>query len=242
MAPTLDDPTPPLHPSPGFRSDTSTLPLPNDEAHRLPPPYNASASETPHQPSNKRGFINRPRVIVTLLILFSLVLIVGTSLGVIYLLLSPKYPKLAISNVFVTHPLAKHPRFLISLKAKNPNNRVGVGYEKGGRAALSFKKKSVATGPFPTFAQGDKSSSAVQMVLRASNKTMPHEIRNSILNTTSKLPLSLGLTMNVPVRMKIWTTKIWIEELVFDCKFRVNTLANSSRILYQRCPIKAPPK
>lgn len=230
MAPALDDdPTPALHPSPHVRSDHPPVNPPADET---------SASEDPHQPK-KTPFMRRPRVVVSLLIFFTLVLTLATAFGIIYLLLGPKYPYLAISSVSVTHPESTHPRFVVSMKTKNPNNRVGVSYEDGGRAVLSFKKNRVASGPFPSFMQGYKSSETVHMVLKAANRTMPPEVRNSILNVTSQDPLSLGLAMNVSVRMKILGTKMWIEQLMFNCQFRIDTLANSSRILSQKCPVTA---
>lgn len=127
-------------------------------------------------------------------------------------------------------------KFDITLKAENANERMGILYQRGGEALLSFKKQKIATGNPPAFYQGYKNSTVFRLVLTGSNRGLPSEIERIMKDQVLKKEgIDLSLSMNLPVRMKISLVKTWSMTMVVVCDLRVNTLAKGTLILSQAC-------
>ncbi|KAK9272446.1 hypothetical protein L1049_002819 [Liquidambar formosana] len=237
-----DPPLPSLKRPHGHRSGTYVVQVPKDQIYRVPPPENALIAERYRNPATKRSqsCCCSRCLCVFIIILVLLVLTVGILLGAFYLYLSPKNPEFSIAGVVVKNRQSSsrqhsQPRYEISLKAKNPNKRMGVYYQGGGGASLAFKKQKIATGKFPALHQEAEHSSTVKVVLTGSDAALPLEIEKSMKDEKSKVPVSLALTMNVPVKMIIWMMKTWSMDMAVSCNFRVSTLAKGTRVLSQQC-------
>lgn len=144
----------------------------------------------------------------------------------------------SILHVVITNPKhsshqEQHPDYDIYLKTNNANSRTGIYYEKGGSVTLLFGEKNVGEGEFPMSYQQESSFATVQLVVDG-NESLPHEIINE---TMSDLPVSLALKMEVPVTMNLGLLKIWKNEILVECKFKLSALRTKggSQLLSQEC-------
>ncbi|EXB93688.1 hypothetical protein L484_003960 [Morus notabilis] len=227
---TNDDP--PL--SPPRRPETYVIQIPKDQIYRVPPPENALIAERFRNPETKGRNPSLPRSLLCVgIILFALCLIfIGITLSTLFFALSPEAPTISILHVVVTNP--KH--YDIYLKTNNANSRTGIYYEKGGSATLLFGEKNVGEGEFPMLYQQESSFATVQLVIDG-NKSLPREMEKSINETKSDLPVPLALKMEVPVTMNLGFLKIWKNEILVDCKFKLSALRTNGgfQLLSQEC-------
>ncbi|CAK9174942.1 unnamed protein product, partial [Ilex paraguariensis] len=246
-----DDPPPWLQPNPRplplppGRSETYVVQIPRDQVYRVPPPENARIVESHHKPHEKKrqgiggcccwAFVG-----------FALVLAVVTiTLVVIHALFNPKSPQFSITNLEVkntksSHLHAHHPsdlEFVISITAKNPNEKMGtISYKSGGASSISFKQHVFAAGEYPSFSQEANNSTLVHVILAGSKEALPREIEKSMNGTKSKTPVSLAMAINVPIKITSLVITLNKElNLNVMCDFKANTLAKGTKILSQEC-------
>ncbi|OVA14612.1 hypothetical protein BVC80_1815g6 [Macleaya cordata] len=124
------------------------------------------------------------------------------------------------------------PKYDIVLKTKNPDSGIGIDYSSGGSASLSFKQQKMATGNPQVLDQGVKETKGFRLVLVGPNAVLPSEVQKSIKDRAS---ISLFLSINVPVKMKIGVLKTWTIDMDISCNLKVNTLAKNTKILSQEC-------
>lgn len=233
-------PPPPL----AYHSETYVIQVPKDQIYRIPPPENAIIAERLRQPGTRNKKKSRCCslcLLVTAVILVVLTLI-GIAITALYFVFSPKAPSFSVAQALVKYPKSssahKHsspPGYEISLRAKNPNNFMGIYYRTGGVATLSFKGKKIAKGKFPRPYQDMKKSTKINVVLKGSNAPLPRQMEKSMKDKKSKKPIILALNVKFQVKMRLGTMKTWIIDTDVACKFKVSKLGVGSRILWQKC-------
>lgn len=237
-----DDPPPPQPSQPLSSDDTKEtyiVQIPRDQIYRVPPPAHAKIVESYRNPSRQREGCGGKCGLWIVVALVSLAAIVGIGVAIVHMFFtSPKTPEFSVTKVLVKNPPTSHakhthPTYEISLQAGNPNERMGISYKDGGKASLSFKKKKIGGGEYPSLSQEAKDSTTVRIHLAGSNGALPSEIEKSMKDTKSKTPVSLSLTIDVPVKLKSFIPKS--QELTVTCDFKVSTLASGAKILSQKC-------
>ncbi|XP_057972609.1 NDR1/HIN1-like protein 13 [Malania oleifera] len=240
-----DDHPPPLEPPPAHHlsSETYVVQVPKDQIYRIPPPENAQIVETYRNPAGrpKNAFSSRWRWI--LVGVAAVALAVTIAFGLYSIILSPQSPTFSVEHVIVKDPQPSpnkkwHPQFEISLLATNPNSRMGIYYERDGRATLSFKEKQIATGEFPAFFQESKNSRTVPVVVAGSGKDLPHEVQERLKDKNSTAVVSLGFMVEAPVRMKAGAVQTRGMEMTIECELKVKKLATGGRPLSAHCDTK----
>ncbi|TKY60294.1 hypothetical protein E2542_SST17390 [Spatholobus suberectus] len=157
-----DDPAaalPPLPPPPGRHGhghDTYIVQFPKDQVYRVPPPENALIVEQYRNPTTEKKrrrcccFCSRRFLLTLAIIVVAVVAIAGITLATLFFVFKPKAPGFTVSHVAVRGN--KNSEYEVSLRVKNPNGRLGIGYENGD-VSLLFRETKAATGKFPTLKQ-----------------------------------------------------------------------------------------
>lgn len=222
------------------RSETYVVQVPRDLIYRVPLRENAYISDRSHSPvRRKRCCCSCLWCFFLSIILVALVLVI--IVGLFYLAVQPKTIKFSVERVMVNNPHSHYhhqnlPQYDITLKAENPNERMGVHYLRGGDALLSFKQKKIAAGETPAFRQEHENSTVVRLVLAGSNDGLPTEIQRDMEGQAlKKAGIPLSLLINLPVRIKIGVVQTWSMNMALACNLRVNTLVNATRVLSQGC-------
>lgn len=162
-----DDPPPPPPPQPLSSDDTKEtyiVQIPRDQIYRVPPPAHAKIVERYRNPSRQREGCGGKCGLWIVVALISLAAIVGIGVAIVHMFFSSsKTPEFSVTKVLVKNPPTSHakhthPTYEISLQAGNPNERMGISYEYGGKASLSFKKKKIGGGEYPSLSQEAKDS------------------------------------------------------------------------------------
>ncbi|XP_027364459.1 NDR1/HIN1-like protein 13 [Abrus precatorius] len=235
----------PLPPPPGrAQHDMYIVQFPKDQVYRVPPRENALIIEKHRNPppaQKRRGCCCLsgccgcgPRIWLTIaLIIISIVAIVGIAIAILYFIFNPTGPTFSVSDVVVKNLGNKNsrPQYEVSLRAKNPNQRMGIDYANGDVWML-FEETKVATGRYPMMEQDRNESSTVKVELTGSNGALPKGM-NSGIKSNKTLPLKLE--MKLGVRIQAGGLETWTMKANVACEFEVSGLGSDTRVLSQQC-------
>lgn len=233
-----------LAPPPNFRRplETYVVQVPKDQIYRVPPPENArivegyrKAAASPHR--NK----NRPCLHYLIWIAIALVVVgimVGITLAILYFSFTPKSPVFSVSKLHVKHfKDGSPPRYDITLKVRNPNEKMGIQYGSSeDDAKLNFWTKKLGWGTFPSLYQDKGESNIVQIKLNGhEDQPVPPNVQRSMNDKKIKHQISLALNVKSKLLLNVWIFKMWKKDMDVKCNFRVSTMGDGTKILHQSC-------
>ncbi|RZC87707.1 hypothetical protein C5167_028158 [Papaver somniferum] len=126
------------------------------------------------------------------------------------------------------------PQYDFTLEAKKRSAAVGVIYDVGEHAFLSFQQQKIATKNPPLLDQDVKESTKLRIVLPGSDSVVPLDLLKR-LKIRATIPLSLSIDLHV--KMKFGVLKSWGTDMNIFCTFKVNSFAKDTRILSQKCHV-----
>ncbi|KAL5538399.1 hypothetical protein UlMin_043898 [Ulmus minor] len=233
-------PPPPLALEPHRHRETYVIQIPKNQIYRVPPPENALIVERFRHPETKPKNPCWPH----LLLVAGILLLIGVLLGIaaltLHFFMNPNEPKFIVSHVIIKkHKSTSHNQmYEVSLKAKNPNGKVGIKYEIGGCTLLSFKQRTVAKGKFSTLYQQGNKENNMRVMLEGLHAALPRELAKNIGERKPKKRISLAMAIHVPVTMSFGFLNLWSKEILVDCKFKVSRMGedrSKSKIVSQHC-------
>ncbi|CAA2941279.1 NDR1 HIN1 6 [Olea europaea subsp. europaea] len=170
----------------------------------------------------------------TLGLLILLLIIIGATIGILYLVFQPKLPKysvdnLRISDLTLNFDLSLYARFNVKITAYNPNKNIGIYYEKGSHLSVWYKNINLCQGSIPRFYQGYQNKTVLNVALSGQNqygRTLLKALQEE--QQTGRIPLDLKI--NEPVSIKLKTLKLRKVKIIGTCKLIVDSLSTDSII------------
>jgi hypothetical protein len=234
QSPPSDKPVPP--------SGTYVIKIPKDIIHRVPPPENARRYEQYTRKNNRRNrrcccfcwFIG---------ILFILIVLLGITAGIFYLVFRPKAPNYSIENINIrginlTSPsstAAISPEFDVTVKSDNPNNKIGISYLKDSSAEIFYKDVRLCNGVLPAFYQPSNNVTVFKTVLKGNGIKMRSEDLRAMVTAQSKRKVPLMVKLRAPVKIKVGLVKTWKITVKVDCDLTVDRLTVNAKIVTRDC-------
>ncbi|GFQ08122.1 protein yls9 [Phtheirospermum japonicum] len=167
-------------------------------------------------------------------LLILLLVIVGATAAIIYLVFQPKLPKysvdnLRISDLTLNFDLSLYARFNVRITAENPNKKIGIYYERGSHLSVWYKKTNLCQGSIPRFYQGHQNKTVLNVALSGQNqygRTLLEAMQEE--QQTGRIPLDLKI--DVPVRIELGKLKLTKVRIVGSCMLIVDSLSTNSFI------------
>ncbi|XP_065882176.1 NDR1/HIN1-like protein 6 [Euphorbia lathyris] len=167
-------------------------------------------------------------------ILFILLLILAAIIGILYLIFQPKIPKysvdsLKISDLRLNFDTTLYAKFDVKITANNPNKKIGIYYEKGGRLSVWYTKTELCAGSIPKFYQGHENITKLDVSL--SGESQYGNILMKALQEqqqTGRIPLDLKI--DAPVAVKLGKLKLRKIRILGDCLLVVDSLSTNNLI------------
>ncbi|TYI89212.1 hypothetical protein E1A91_D03G039100v1 [Gossypium mustelinum] len=235
-----------LPPPPGHPLATYVVQVPKDQIYRVPPPENAGIVERHREAAknkgkNSKGKCSRYLICIAIVLLVIGVLVSG-AIAAVYFIFTPKAPNFTVSKLHVKQQKqGSPPTYDVTLKAKNPNEKMGIHYKSDeDGATLTFWTKNLGFGDFPGLEQkpGDDSSIFAIKIRALKTKAVPPNVQKSISDKKTKRQISLKLKFESPLVFNVWFLKLWKKDMTVNCAFRVSTMAQGTKILSQNCKTK----
>ncbi|PON57747.1 Late embryogenesis abundant protein [Parasponia andersonii] len=219
-------PTTPLVPHGLSRSD-KTSPI----EHR--PPLQSAIPAIQATPAKKRSCCCKC-VCWTISLLVLLLIIIAATAGILYLVFRPKLPNYSIDNLSITDlslnfDMTLYARFNVKITAKNPNEKIGIYYKKGGKLSVWYTKTRLCEGSLPNFYQGHQNKTVLNVAL-----TGQTQYGNTLLTAlqeqqqTGQIPLDLKV--DAPVAIKLGKLKLRKVRVLGGCLLVVDSLSTNNLI------------
>lgn len=170
----------------------------------------------------------------TLGLLTLLLVVVGATAGIIYLVFQPKLPKYSVENLRVSDltlnfDLSLSARFNVRIIADNPNKKIGIYYEKGSRLSVWYKDTNLCQGSIPKFYQGHQNKTSLDVALTGRNQ-YGRTLLDALQEQQQNGMIPLDLNINVPVSIKLGGLKLRKVRILGSCTLIVDSLSTNSLI------------
>ncbi|KAK7276581.1 hypothetical protein RIF29_17724 [Crotalaria pallida] len=232
-------PTEPKTSSP--QAGTYVIHIPKDQVYRVPPPENATKYNLyTRRRNNRRGcrcclcFIG---------ILFLLVILLAIAAGVLFLVFRPQSPDYSIENIAIrglnlTSPSSAtsiSPEFDVTVRANNPNSKIGIRYEKDSSAEIFFNDVRLCNGAVPAFYQPSNNVTVFETALRGEGIEMRSGDLTALVKAQNKREVPLGVKLRVPVKIKVGAVETWKITVKVNCDVTVDKLTALAKIVSRHC-------
>ncbi|PPS01537.1 hypothetical protein GOBAR_AA19137 [Gossypium barbadense] len=163
-----------------------------------------------------------------------LLIILGATIGILYLVFRPQLPKysidsLRISDLRLNFDMTLYAKFDVKITANNPNKKIGIYYEKGGRLSVWYTNSKLCEGSLPKFYQGHQNITKLEVVLTGqtqSGSTLMSALQEQ--QQTGQIPLDLKV--HAPVAVKLGKLKMRKVKILGECKLVVDSLSANNII------------
>lgn len=223
----------------GQPSGTYVIQVPKDQIYRHPPPENAL-----RQKKFSRG---KPRhscccrcLCWTISLLLILVVLLAATAGILYLIFRPEAPKYTVDRVSIkgfnmTSLSPISPEFDITVRADNPNNKIGIYYEKDSSVAFRYNDIKLSDGVLPVFYQPSNNITVFVTQLRGSDVILSSSMHSELISELKEGNVPFKLNMKAPVKIKVGAIKTWTITVKVKCDIIVDSLTTSSNIVSKHC-------
>ncbi|KAL2557334.1 Late embryogenesis abundant (LEA) hydroxyproline-rich glycoprotein family [Forsythia ovata] len=229
------EPSMPVPPPPA----NYVIQLPREQIFRYPPPENARKFQTLNLKKNRRSCCRRC-CCFTLGLLLLLIVVAGVAAGVLYLVFRPESPRYTIDRIRIkgfnlTAATPISPGFDVSIRANNPNNKIGIYYLKDGAANVFYNDVKLCDGVLPAFYQPKNNITVFQTALKGSNIVLAHAVKTELLNAQKKATLPFVVRVKTPVKIKVGSIKTWEITVKVKCDVIVDALNERAKIISKNC-------
>ncbi|KAJ6365540.1 hypothetical protein OIU76_030339 [Salix suchowensis] len=245
----------PVSPPPG----TYVIQIPKDQVYRVPPPVNAKRYErlSRRKPSlgedsdfysvlgvsknsSKSEIKSAYRKLARSYLLTAFVFLIGVAAAVFYFVFRPESPdysveRLSISGFNLTSSRWVSPEFDVTVRANNPNDKIGIYYKKGSSVDVYYDSVKMATGSLPNFYQGTNNVTVFVTPLKGSAVELTSRDRTAMIGEASKGRVPFKLALRAPVKIKVGPVETWEITVKVDCDITVDNLTAAAEIGSKKC-------
>lgn len=167
--------------------------------------------------------------------MFTLIIAVVIAGVILYIVFKPKAPtysvdKLQITDLRLNLDLSLYARFLVKITATNPNDNIGIYYEKGGEISVWYTNTELCKGAIPEFYQGHHNKTELNVALTGQNQ-YGNALMGAIQQQTQTGNVPLDLKVNAPVAVKLGGMKMMKVKVKVRCDLVVDSLSTSSSFI-----------
>ncbi|KAK9266250.1 hypothetical protein L1049_000038 [Liquidambar formosana] len=222
-------PTTPLVPHGSFRSE-------NGDPVQQNPPKHATVIPVIHSipPKTERSRCCCKCICCTISLLVIILIIIGATAGILYVIFRPKLPQYSINNLKISdfrlnYDMTLYAKFDVKITAQNPNKKIGIYYEEGGRLSVWYIGTRLCEGSLPKFYQGHQNTTVLDVSLTGQTQygsTLMTALQQQ--QQTGRIPLDLKV--DVPVAIKLGNLKLRKVRFLVGCKLAVDSLTANNKI------------
>ncbi|CAN1123066.1 NDR1/HIN1-like protein 6 [Linum perenne] len=203
-----------------------------------PAPAAPAASQLPHakRPKRRRSLCCRCFCWIFSILLF-LIIAVGATIGILFLIFRPKLPDYTIDRLQIaqfsltqTTPPTLSATFNVTITARNPNKRIGIHYVGGSRIGVSFAGTELCRGSLPKFYQGHRNTTVLNVPLSGESSDAAALFGEMQGEQQRNGFVPLDLRVRQPVRIKMGKLKLPKLKFAVRCRLNVDSLSANNRI------------
>ena len=175
--------------------------------------------------------------------------LLAAAAGVVYLVLRPRRPSYTVQALAVSGlagvgnasaaPAAFSPGFDATVRADNPNGKIGVHYEGGrSRVSVSYDGVPLADGAWPAFYQGPRNVTVFVAKAKGSGIRFSQGVRGQMAAAERLRSVPFDVDVEVPVRLQLGGVRTWAVPARARCTVAVDRLAADAKVVSSSCDVK----
>ncbi|KAI4307740.1 hypothetical protein L6164_030894 [Bauhinia variegata] len=179
----------------------------------------------------------------TISILLILIVAIGITVGILYLVFRPKLPKYSVDSLQITEFNLSGDNnlsasFDVRITARNPNKKIGIYYEGGSHIGAWYSDTKLCEGSLPKFYQGHRNTTVLNLALtgQTQDATGLYNTLQQKQNETGNIPLDLKVKQ--PVRVKLGKLKLFKVKFRVRCRLLVDSISANNQITIQSSSCK----
>ncbi|CAL5362740.1 unnamed protein product [Camellia sinensis] len=171
----------------------------------------------------------------TISLLVLLLIVVGITCGILYLVFRPKLPNYSVDSLsisdlrLINFGMSLYAKFDVKITATNSNKKIGIYYEKGSQLSVWYSDTNLCQGTLPKFYQGHQNTTHLDVALTGQTQyasTLMTALQQQ--QQTGRIPLDLKI--DVPVSVKLGKLKLRKVRVLGTCLLVVDSLSANSLI------------
>ncbi|CAN1224719.1 hypothetical protein LINGRAPRIM_LOCUS908 [Linum grandiflorum] len=213
--------------------------IPKDRIFNVPPPEHADIVDR-HQNEKKpnRGASNIFLTPHCFSYIFGVSMLIGVIVGIIiivaHVIIQPKVPIISIKNL-ESNTLAE---FDVTYAVKD-DGKMSMSPNGNGEAHLMYKNTEIGSGRFSGVKIGSGQSKTGNLKVKGVKKDkLPAVVKTSMGDKKGKHPISVWLTMRIPVVMSASGVHTQNKEIDVNCNMSFSSLGAKNGLTSQRCKAK----
>ncbi|TYJ33495.1 hypothetical protein E1A91_A05G107000v1 [Gossypium mustelinum] len=224
---------------PGPQPGTYVIQIPKDQVYRVPPPENARRYAHLSKRKPRRSTC-RSCCCCLLTTILALLLAAAIAAAVIYFVFKPESPNYSIESVAIkgfnlTSPSPLSPEFDVTVRAHNPNDKIGIYYEKGSSVKVYYDDINLCNGALPAFFQPTNNVTLFKTALKGSGIELNNAVLRTLSDQQNKGAVPFSLKLRAPVKIKVGSIKTWKITVKVTCKITVDKLTAASKVVSNDC-------
>ena len=200
-----------------------------------PPPGHRRNVPRYHSGNHKSGGGCLKCICCCYCILIILIFIVAGITFYFYTVFEPQVPTYKVDKIevkaFDVAPLelTLTTELVVTVKADNPNKRIGFIYGKDSSVVVTFSDQQLCSGQLPAFHQGHKNITMMKVVMKGKTKVGPEMQKNLMKNEESgKVPLLIRVV--APVRVVVGSVHTRQIKVLVNCTLVTSNIAPKHKV------------
>ncbi|THG13671.1 NDR1/HIN1-like protein 6 [Camellia sinensis] len=120
--------------------------------------------------------------------------------------------------------------FLVTVKAQNPNENVGFKYGRDNFVIVSYKDSTLCTGHFPSFLQGHKNTTMINVLLPNTTSEFGSGLQEALMQNRNSGKIPLLVQVKVPVNVVVAEFSMSQFKVFVNCSLVVDNLSPNKKI------------
>lgn len=197
------------------------------------PPFRRTMPVSYSKPPKKRSCF-RKCLCWTLVVIIVQILLIGATVGILFLAFQPKLPKYSVDSIRISqfnlsNDNSLSATFDVGITMRNPNKKIGIYYESGSNLSVYYTGTKLCEGSLPKFYQGHRNTTVLDVVMSGQTENATG-LLTSLQQQQQTGSIPLNLRVKVPVRIKLGKLKLPKLKFLVKCKLVVDSLAANNEI------------
>ncbi|GFP91151.1 protein yls9 [Phtheirospermum japonicum] len=135
----------------------------------------------------------------------------------------------------VTSAAFMSPGFDVTIRAENPNGKVGIYYLRDSSINVFYGDVKLSDGVLPAFYQPRNNVTVLRTALTGSDIVLGGAVRTALRNAQNQRRVPFVVRTKVPVKIKVGSVKTWKITVKVKCDVEVDALNERANILSKDC-------
>ncbi|CAL9110756.1 unnamed protein product, partial [Musa textilis] len=221
-------------PKPVRQPGSYVIQVPRDLVLRVPREGNASRAKAY---ARRRGCC-----FLVFAWLGALLFLLAVVADILYLVFRPRVPQYSIDALSIASfnlcAASVSPAFDATVRAENPNKKVGIFYGDGSDVTVASDGVTLCTGAWPAFYQSPGNVTVFVAALKGSAIRLSSAARQALVTAETQRQVPLEIDVKVPVRIKFGAVTSWTITVKLKCDVTVTGLTENAKIVFKNCRVK----